>query len=232
MPRNRALLPPIGYSLFSHLSVARFARCANERRNQLNFAWLSPGRLQSLGNNGLGGSNGAELWDWRALLALSIRCGEGDFLCLGVFLKMGKNWQLSRVAVIFSRMVPARNRLYELVKRIPKGRVLTYGQLARATRLPGGARAAGRAMAASPRGQAIPWHRVVAAGGRIVVREPFASLQRRLLESEGARLVHGRVALAEHAWTPPRSTKAGRQSSSPKSRPRRPKRPRGTKARS
>ena len=99
------------------------------------------------------------------------------------------------------------NKVYVLLKRIPKGRVLTYGQVARATRLPGGARAAGRAMAACPRGQAIPWHRVVAAGGRIAVREPFASLQRRLLESEGTRFVERRVALADHLWPIPRPRK-------------------------
>jgi len=103
-------------------------------------------------------------------------------------------------------MAEGWSRVYIQVKRIPKGRVMTYGQLARATRLPGGARAAGRAMAACPRGQAIPWHRVLAAGGRIVVREPFASLQSRLLESEGVRLVGGRVPLAEHLWAPPKGS--------------------------
>ena len=157
--------------------------------------------------------------------ALFIRCRECDFFCFLCFLKWRQNWHLSRVAVIFESVAIAWNRFYELVKRIPKGRVVTYGQMARAARLPGGARAAGRALAASPRGQAIPWHRVVAAGGRIAVREPFASLQRRLLESEGARLANGRVALTEHAWAPPRSTKARPQSSSPKSRRRRPKQP-------
>ncbi len=103
-------------------------------------------------------------------------------------------------------MAEGWSRVYILVKRIPKGRVMTYGQLARATRLPGGARAAGRAMAACPRGQGIPWHRVLAADGRIAVREPFASLQRRLLESEGVRLVNGRVPLAEHLWAPPKGS--------------------------
>ena len=118
-------------------------------------------------------------------------------------------------------MDPGRSRVYELVKRIPKGRVITYGQLARVTRLPGGARAAGRAMAACPRGQAIPWHRVVAAGGRIAVREPFASLQRRLLESEGARFIERRVALAENAWAPPRSTQRSRQAAPRQKSPKR-----------
>ena len=110
------------------------------------------------------------------------------------------------------------NKVYALVKRIPKGRVITYGQLARAVRLPGGARAAGRAMAATPRGQGIPWHRVVAASGRIAVREPYASLQRRLLEAEGTHFVERRVALADHLWTFARSRKP---TAKPKARRRR-----------
>jgi len=92
--------------------------------------------------------------------------------------------------------------VYSLVKRIPRGRVITYGQLAKALRLPGGARTAGRAMAACPAGRGIPWHRVVGAGGRILLPEPHAALQRRLLESEGTRLVEGRVDLARHGWSP------------------------------
>src|SRR2546423_15602132 len=71
-------------------------------------------------------------------------------------------------------MASAWSDVYALVKSIPRGSVITYGQLAQAVRLPGGARAAGRAMAACPRGQAIPWHRVVAAGGRIATPEPLA----------------------------------------------------------
>ncbi len=97
--------------------------------------------------------------------------------------------------------------VYTLVSRIPRGRVMTYGQLARALRLRGGARTAGRAMAACPAGRGIPWHRVVGAGGRILLREPLAALQRRLLESEGTRLVENRVDLARHLWSPKRAPK-------------------------
>ena len=50
--------------------------------------------------------------------------------------------------------------VYKLVKQIPRGRVTTYGALAKALRLRGGARTAGRAMAATPSGKGIPWHRV------------------------------------------------------------------------
>jgi methylated-DNA-protein-cysteine methyltransferase related protein len=90
-------------------------------------------------------------------------------------------------------------RVYRLVKRIPRGRVTTYGDLARMLRLPGGARAVGFALAACPSGRGIPWHRVVGAGGRIRVPEPHASLQRRLLESEGLN-VSGAIDMECHGW--------------------------------
>jgi methylated-DNA-protein-cysteine methyltransferase-like protein len=90
--------------------------------------------------------------------------------------------------------------VYRLVKRIPRGRVVTYGQLARALRLPGGGRTAGRAMAACPPG--VPWQRVVGAGGRLLPREPYASYQRQLLAREGVEFLGRRVNLARHRWNP------------------------------
>ena len=92
--------------------------------------------------------------------------------------------------------------VYRFVQRIPRGRVLTYGALAKALHLPGGARTAGRAMAASPSGKGIPWHRVLGANGKILIREPYASLQRKLLESEGVTVVESRVDLKRHLWKP------------------------------
>jgi methylated-DNA-protein-cysteine methyltransferase related protein len=94
--------------------------------------------------------------------------------------------------------------VYRFVQQIPRGRVMTYGQLAKALRLRGGARVAGFAMAACPNGRGIPWHRVVGAGGRILIHEPLASLQRRLLESEGTPVAGSRVDLPHHIWNPPR----------------------------
>jgi methylated-DNA-protein-cysteine methyltransferase related protein len=85
------------------------------------------------------------------------------------------------------------NRVYDLVKKIPRGRVMTYGQVAKALRLAGGARTAGRAMAGCSSGQGVPWHRVVGAGGRLLIREPYASLQRKLLESEGVSVAEKRI---------------------------------------
>jgi methylated-DNA-protein-cysteine methyltransferase related protein len=92
--------------------------------------------------------------------------------------------------------------VYRLVKQIPRGRVLSYGAVARILRLTGGARSAGRAMAATPSGKGIPWHRVVGEGGKILIREPYASLQKKLLESEGVQVLESRVSLKSHLWTP------------------------------
>ncbi len=100
--------------------------------------------------------------------------------------------------------------VYRLVKTIPRGHVLTYGQVARAVQLRGGARAAGRAMAGCPSGRGIPWHRVLGSGGRILIREPLAQLQRQLLASEGVRLLEGRVDLRTHGWQP-RKRRTGRK---------------------
>jgi methylated-DNA-protein-cysteine methyltransferase related protein len=93
------------------------------------------------------------------------------------------------------------DRVYKLVKQIPRGRVLTYGAVARALRLPGGARTAGRAMAGCPSGKGIPWHRVLGSGGKLLIREPYASLQRKLLESEGVQMTERRVNMKLHEWS-------------------------------
>jgi len=95
------------------------------------------------------------------------------------------------------------NHVYRYVQRIPRGKVLTYGALAKALRLPGGARTAGRAMAATPSGKGIPWHRVLGARGKLLIREPYSSLQRKLLESEGVAMTESRVNLQRHLWKPP-----------------------------
>ena len=103
------------------------------------------------------------------------------------------------------------NSVYQLVKKIPRGRVTTYGAIARSLKLSGGARTAGRAMAACPSGHGIPWHRVVGAGGRLLLREPHVLLQRKLLESEGLEVAERRILnFADRQWTPGRNQRPKR----------------------
>jgi methylated-DNA-protein-cysteine methyltransferase related protein len=100
--------------------------------------------------------------------------------------------------------------VYQLVKKIPRGRVTTYGALAKQLRIRGGARVVGYAMAGCPNGRGIPWHRVVGAGGRLIIREPYGSLQRKLLESEGVKIAGARIDMKLYALVPPKKTSRAR----------------------
>lgn len=96
-------------------------------------------------------------------------------------------------------------RVHGTVRRIPGGRVATYGQVAAASGLPGHARLVGFALAALPEGTDIPWHRVVNAQGRISPRAGDGSsekIQRVLLESEGVGFDdRDRVDLDRFGWS-------------------------------
>lgn len=102
-------------------------------------------------------------------------------------------------------------RIYAVVRRIPKGRVATYGQVAEMAGLPRAARQVGYAMAALRDGR-VPWHRVLNARGEISVRAAPGpeQLQRLLLEREGVVFdASGRVSFAKHGWQP--RARAGRR---------------------
>jgi methylated-DNA-protein-cysteine methyltransferase-like protein len=94
-------------------------------------------------------------------------------------------------------------RIYAVVRRIPRGRVATYGQVAELAGLPGHARQVGYALHALPSATALPWHRVINASGGVSLRaSPGAELtQRQLLEEEGVEFdLGGRVRLAKVQW--------------------------------
>lgn len=92
-----------------------------------------------------------------------------------------------------------------LVRKIPRGRVATYGQIAALLGRPRAARAVGRALGGCPAD--LPWHRVVNAGGGISPRPRAASMltQRLRLESEGVALRNGRIKLSLYRWSGRRS---------------------------
>ncbi|MDE0102367.1 MAG: MGMT family protein [Bryobacterales bacterium] len=93
--------------------------------------------------------------------------------------------------------------IWGAVAAIPRGRVATYGDVARMVGLPGAARMVGRALRACPPGADLPWHRVIAAGGRIALPDDRGREQRRRLTAEGVPFAGRRVILPECRWDPP-----------------------------
>ena len=98
------------------------------------------------------------------------------------------------------------DRIYNLVRKIPEGKVAAYGQIARWLGMPRGARTVGWALRALKSGNDVPWHRVVNARGRISLNDD--GLQRALLEAEGVVFdadAHGiaRIDLDVYGWTGP-----------------------------
>ncbi|HEY6066209.1 MAG TPA: MGMT family protein [Thermoanaerobaculia bacterium] len=114
-------------------------------------------------------------------------------------------------------------RIYSVVSRIPRGRVATYGQVARLAGLPGQARFVGYALNALDDGTRVPWHRVVNAEGRISFRRdggPAATVQRLRLEREHVRFdARQCIRLDLFRWRPRADPPPGRRPG--KSAPRR-----------
>ena len=99
-------------------------------------------------------------------------------------------------------MTPFARRVLRVVARIPVGRVATYGDVARAAGRPGAARAVGNVMQAATE-PGLPYHRVIAAGGRLGGFGRAPHLKAALLTAEGVRVRRGRVRdFASHRWAP------------------------------
>jgi methylated-DNA-[protein]-cysteine S-methyltransferase len=92
--------------------------------------------------------------------------------------------------------------VYKAARRIPKGRVSTYGQLAKAVGRPGAARAVGQVMRHNPYAPEVPCHRVVASDGSLHgFGGKFNNPEKvRMLEKEGVEIVNGKIDLKKFGF--------------------------------
>jgi methylated-DNA-protein-cysteine methyltransferase related protein len=95
-------------------------------------------------------------------------------------------------------------RILAAVRRIPRGRVSTYGDVAQVAGLPRRARLVGTVLRQSPAEKALPWFRVINASGRSSLPEGSDAQRRqwRLLQAEGVEVRRGRVDLQHYGWPP------------------------------
>jgi methylated-DNA-protein-cysteine methyltransferase-like protein len=95
------------------------------------------------------------------------------------------------------------DRVYDIVKGIPRGKVMTYGEIAALLGSPRGARTVGWAMQAAPKGLKLPCHRVVNRLGEMAPGEIFggSEVQRAMLEAEGVVFGQdGRIVMGKCLW--------------------------------
>lgn len=97
-----------------------------------------------------------------------------------------------------------RTALYLTLSQVPEGCVVSYGELAHLAGLGRAARWVGRTLSQLPQDTRLPWHRVLAAGGRISLPVGSASggEQRARLRSEGVTILNNRVDIQRHGWRP------------------------------
>lgn len=97
-------------------------------------------------------------------------------------------------------------RIYAVVAQVPRGKVATYGQIARLADMPRHARLVGYALHALATDNRLPWHRIVNAQGMISERGDCgvaAHRQRQRLEREGVRFnARGAIILKDYLWQP------------------------------
>ena len=95
-----------------------------------------------------------------------------------------------------------KDRVYAFLLTVPKGMVVTYGEIARAVGHPRAARAVGNILHSNPDGDRYPCFRVVNRGGKISERYAFggASEQARRLREEGVEVTEGRVDLERYGY--------------------------------
>jgi methylated-DNA-protein-cysteine methyltransferase-like protein len=100
------------------------------------------------------------------------------------------------------RSPSSHDLIYETIRQIPRGKVSTYGGIAKLSGLPGHARLVGYALHSTPHDINIPWHRVINAQGRISLpkNDGAYSRQKKLLIKEGITFRGEKIDLTKYGW--------------------------------
>ena len=96
---------------------------------------------------------------------------------------------------------PFSKRVVEIIKKIPAGKVATYGQIATLAGNNKAARQISRILHSSSEKYDLPWHRVINSQGKISLRSGDGfEMQKAMLESEGIQVIKDRIDLIKYKW--------------------------------
>jgi methylated-DNA-protein-cysteine methyltransferase-like protein len=98
-----------------------------------------------------------------------------------------------------------RQQVYYWVSQIPKGKVTSYGYIAKLSGFPRHARHVSKALGAAPNRKKLPWQRVIGSDGKIAFNpdSDHYAIQEELLKKEGIKVINGKVDLKQYAWEHP-----------------------------
>ncbi|MBE4909828.1 MGMT family protein [Bacillus luteolus] len=101
-------------------------------------------------------------------------------------------------------MTPFTEKVIEIIKSIPAGKVMTYGQIAGVAGSPRAARQVVRILHSMSKKHRLPWHRVINAKGEIALQDDESFNEQRMnLEMEGVLIgLHGKIDLTKYQWHP------------------------------
>lgn len=93
--------------------------------------------------------------------------------------------------------------IFATIAQIPKGKVTTYGEVAKLAGYPGYARHVGKALSNLPNESKLPWFRVINSQGRISLKNEDLVRQREALIADGVKVsLDGKVSLSQYRWRP------------------------------
>lgn len=100
------------------------------------------------------------------------------------------------------RSIHTKERIWQTVHQIPRGKVASYGQIAKMANLPGYARYVGYVLKTLPGDSKLPWYRVVNSQGSISFKKGTQQylLQKSILEGEGIVFINGKFSMREYGW--------------------------------
>ena len=98
-----------------------------------------------------------------------------------------------------------REQVYFWVSQIPKGKVTSYGYIAKLAGFPRHARHVSKALGTAPNRHQLPWQRVIGANGKIAFNpdSDHYAIQQDLLQKEGVKIVNGKIDLNQYGWEHP-----------------------------